>query len=79
MIIRIDGLELRQILTITKKDAKGDSRYHLYAGEDIIKDILPVVDNFERALDSMKDKDDPFYKGIELIYQQLKSVLENTK
>ncbi|MGI6425300.1 MAG: nucleotide exchange factor GrpE [Tepidanaerobacteraceae bacterium] len=49
---------------------------HLYAGEDIIKDILPVVDNFERALDSMKDKDDPFYKGIELIYQQLKSVLE---
>ena len=24
----------------------------------------------------MKDKDDPFYKGIELIYQQLKSVLE---
>ena len=22
---------------------------HLYAGEAIIKDILPVVDNFERA------------------------------
>lgn len=49
---------------------------HLYAGEQLIKDILPVVDNFERALNSVDDKESPVYKGIQLIYQQLKKVLE---
>ncbi|MDD4570713.1 MAG: nucleotide exchange factor GrpE [Tepidanaerobacteraceae bacterium] len=49
---------------------------HLYAGEQLIKDILPVIDNLERALDSMEEKDGSLYKGVELIYQQLKKVME---
>lgn len=45
--------------------------------EAIVTDILPVIDNFERAmmLDEGSDKDS-FYEGIELIQKQLIEVLE---
>lgn len=49
---------------------------NLYAGEQLVKDILPVIDNFERALDSEKDTNDGFYKGVKLIYQQIIDVLK---
>ncbi|MDK2877911.1 MAG: molecular chaperone GrpE [Thermoanaerobacteraceae bacterium] len=59
-----------------KRTQKEIQDIHLYAGEQLIKDILPVVDNFERAMDSIEDREGPIYKGIQLIYQQLKNVLE---
>jgi molecular chaperone GrpE len=59
-----------------KRTQKEIQDIHLYAGEQLIKDILPVVDNFERAMDSIEDREGPIYKGIQLIYQQLKKVLE---
>jgi molecular chaperone GrpE (heat shock protein) len=48
------------------------------ASRDIILQILPVVDNFELALKSADttNKDD-LLSGVELIYSQLFSVLEN--
>ena len=49
---------------------------YLYAGEELVKDILPVLDNFERALDSVQEKDDALYRGVELIYQQFIKILE---
>lgn len=59
-----------------KRTQKEIQDIHLYAGEQLIKDILPVVDNFERAMDSIEDRESPIYKGVQLIYQQLKNVLE---
>ncbi|MCR4429838.1 MAG: nucleotide exchange factor GrpE [Tepidanaerobacteraceae bacterium] len=59
-----------------KRTQKEIQEIHLYAAEQLIKDILPVVDNFERALDSIEDREGPVYKGIQLIYQQLKNLLE---
>ncbi|MFV0440296.1 MAG: nucleotide exchange factor GrpE [Lachnospirales bacterium] len=38
---------------------------------DTIEKLLPVVDNFERALSTETNKDDTFYKGVEMIYKQL--------
>lgn len=46
------------------------------ANEDLIKELLPVIDNFELALKNAKQKDE-FYKGMELIYSQIKELLEN--
>jgi len=37
--------------------------------------ILPVIDNFLRALDAAPDKDDNMYKGIVMIYKQLEDAL----
>lgn len=46
-----------------------------YASEDILNSMLPVLDNFERALSSSTDTEDGFYKGMEMIYDQLIKVL----
>ena len=47
---------------------------------DVITNILPVIDNFERALQVPQDKvaDDvkSFIDGYEMIYKQLLGVLE---
>lgn len=49
-----------------------------YALEGIIMKLLPVIDNFERALLGVEDEDDGFYKGMEMIYNQLIEVLNNS-
>ncbi len=49
-----------------------------YASLKLIEQLLPVVDNFERALSSSKDnKDfDALIKGLEMTFRQLDGVLE---
>ena len=46
--------------------------------KDIIEKSLPVVDNFERGLDAVKeeDKEDPFVQGMEKVYKHLLTTLE---
>ncbi|MDN5330997.1 MAG: molecular chaperone GrpE [Tepidanaerobacteraceae bacterium] len=58
-----------------KRTQKEMEQIKLYAGEQLIKDILPVLDNFERALDSLEDKNSAVYDGIKLIYNQIKGIL----
>lgn len=50
-----------------------------YSHEKIIKDLLPILDDFERALaNGKKNTDfDSFYKGVEMIYQKLQKVFED--
>jgi molecular chaperone GrpE len=47
------------------------------AGEDILSNILPVLDNFERALTAIKSSNDPdaIKEGILLIYGKFKDFL----
>ena len=49
------------------------------AGERIIVDFLPIVDNFERALESMKTAEDvnAVRQGVELIYSQIMSMMKS--
>lgn len=49
------------------------------AGEKAMKDILPVVDDFERALQAMRDASDleSVKKGVDLIYNKFNKYLEN--
>lgn len=41
-------------------------------GENVLKEILPIVDDFERALKAMSERDDiePEREGVRLIYQK---------
>ena len=60
-----------------KNAIKERSQYLKYAGERMVVELLGVHDNFERALQAFKNNpDDPFYKGMELIGTQLRTVLE---
>ena len=45
------------------------------ANADLITTILPVLDNFERALKMMQESADR--DGVEMIFKQLQQVLEN--
>ncbi len=47
------------------------------AGEDIIFSMLPILDDFERALKEIeKSDDDNLYKGVELINSKLRETLK---
>ena len=43
---------------------------------DTIEKLLPVVDNFERALAAADDKDNSLYKGLEMTFRQLSDILK---
>jgi len=46
------------------------------AGADILTDLLPIVDNFERALQAAAPPEaDAFRRGIELIHKQMLDLL----
>jgi molecular chaperone GrpE len=54
------------------------------ANKDLIEKLLPVIDNFEIALEAgkkLKKEDDDFYRGIKMIYENLIELLgrENVK
>lgn len=46
-----------------------------YASEDLMIKLLPVLDNFLRALDNIDDKG--IYEGVNLIYTQIFDVLKS--
>jgi molecular chaperone GrpE len=47
-----------------------------YGIESIAIDILPVLDNFQRALSTNEDKEELFYKGVSMIEKQFVEALE---
>ena len=57
-----------------KRAAKEQQDFRDFAMSDAIKSLLPVVDNFERALQSKSELAD-FRAGVDLIYKQLRDVL----
>lgn len=49
------------------------------ANKDLIEKLLPVIDNFEIALDAgkkMKKEEGDFLKGVEMIYENLRELLK---
>jgi molecular chaperone GrpE len=62
-----------------KKRAEADSAsVFKYAKADIIQELLPVIDDFERSLKLARDRreSEAFAKGVELIYQKLTKFLQ---
>ena len=51
------------------------SEYLQYAAMDLVREILPVLDDFERAL-KHETADQDYAKGVELIYQRLAEILK---
>ena len=61
-----------------KRTEKEKSQMFETGAKNIIERILPVVDNFERGLAAVPEesKADPFVEGMEKIYKQMMTVLE---
>ena len=58
-----------------RRTEKEKSDIYAFANEKIVKELLDVIDNFERALAAGNDGD-KFLEGMEMILKQLLSVLE---
>ena len=58
-----------------KRMARDREELFKSAAGDVLKDVLPTVDNLARALGEAADKDDPFVKGVQLVYDGLVKML----
>ena len=59
-----------------KRTARDREDLVKFAASDVLKDILPTVDNLARALGEAKDKaEDPFVAGVKLVYDGLVNTL----
>jgi molecular chaperone GrpE len=58
-----------------KRTEREKAEYFRYALADTFRDILPVLDNFERALAADTGVADDFRTGVEMIQKQLADVL----
>ena len=61
-----------------KRTEKEKSQMYEIGAKDIIEKILPIVDNFERGIAAVpeEEKSNPFAEGMEKIYKQLMTTLE---
>lgn len=61
-----------------KRTEKEKSAMYEIGAKDVVEKILPVVDNFERGLQSVaeENKEDPFVQGMDKIYKHLMTTLE---
>ncbi|HCR39272.1 MAG TPA: nucleotide exchange factor GrpE [Lachnospiraceae bacterium] len=61
-----------------KRSEKEKSQMFDMGAKNVIEKLLPIIDNFERGLGAIseEEKESAFAKGIELIYKQLITALE---
>ena len=69
------ALTLADFDNYKKRAARDREDVYRYAEADILKDILPVVDNLSLALANAKNKDDDFVKGVQMVYDGLLKAL----
>lgn len=60
-----------------KRTMKEKADLSKYAGEKTVKAILPILDDFERAIQSLESSEaDNAHEGVSLIFNKLSGVLE---
>lgn len=61
-----------------KRTEKEKTAMYEIGAKEVVEKILPVVDNFERGLAAVPEdkKDDSFVAGMEMIYKQIMTSLE---
>lgn len=63
---------------LRKRTEKEKNEYFQYALTEVFREMISILDNFDRALEKKEEGDHKhFREGIELIYKQLKSLLKN--
>jgi molecular chaperone GrpE len=58
-----------------KRSEREKADFFKYALTNTMRDLLPILDNFDRALEHAEEGDD-FHKGVSLIYKQLWDALQ---
>jgi len=69
--------KLAEFDNFRKRTEREREELHRVAGENLVRELVPVLDNFERALQHREDTDPgSFRQGVEMIARQLWDVLE---
>ncbi len=71
--------QMAEFENFRKRTEKEKTAMFETGAKSVIEKILPVVDNFERGLASVpeEEKDSGFSQGMQMIYKQLMTELEN--
>ncbi len=73
--------EKAELINYRKRKEDEVSKLLKYSNEEIVKQLLPIVDNFERAIkmddDNLQDEVSKFLEGFKMIYCNLTSILES--
>ena len=69
-----------ELINYKKRKDEETDRIIKYAEEDILKGFLPILDNFERAINmddsNLKDEVSKFLEGFKLMYTQIRELLD---
>lgn len=69
-----------ELINYRKRKDEEISKMLKYSSEDIVKELLPIVDNFERAInmddDNLEDEVSKFLAGFKMIYCKTIAILE---
>lgn len=72
--------EKAELINFRRRKEEETSRMLKYANEDIVKELLPIIDNFERAIDmdddNLEDEVSKFLAGFKMIYCNFNNTLE---
>lgn len=63
---------------LRRRSAREQADLLRYSGLEVIRSILPVMDNLQRAIAAAEQQnaDDPLLEGVRMVYQQLSAALE---
>nr|WP_314496394.1 nucleotide exchange factor GrpE [uncultured Peptostreptococcus sp.] len=61
-----------------RRTAEEKATIGLYANEKAFNELIPVIDNMERALEACDDKESPLFVGVDMVYKQLLDALKKS-
>lgn len=59
-----------------KRMIREQTRIVEQANRSLIANLLPVIDNLEKALEACPDREDGLARGVQMVYQQLMDILK---
>lgn len=60
---------------LRKRTAREKEEMRMYGHEGVMRDLISILDNFDRALDAMKDAPDSVRSGMDMVYKQFLDTL----
>ncbi len=65
-----------ELANVIRRNGEEKEKLLKYDGEEFIKNILPIIDDFERAIEMDTTTDEKYLSGFKLIYANLLKALE---
>ncbi|HOB26449.1 MAG TPA: nucleotide exchange factor GrpE [Bacilli bacterium] len=68
-----------EMMNYTRRKDEEVSNMYKYANEDILKKLILIIDNFERALSMETDENKEFLSGFKMIYNHVLDILKENE